>query len=143
MSKYRTDGEAAGYNVICVNYGGYNPYNPSDEANLDVHYSEGMANPAPFTFYSTGKGLSGTDDWDLAWVSYLLSMRIIPVQTISISYGETERENLVGYAYHLCGLLMQLGAHGVSVLCASGNSGVGKGDCLTSNGSIRFGPCSL
>lgn len=41
---------------------------------------------------------------------------------------------------YVCNLFAQLGARGVSALFASGNGGVGRGDCVTKDGSVQFSP---
>ncbi|KAH9007685.1 peptidase S8/S53 domain-containing protein, partial [Lactarius deliciosus] len=51
-------------------------------------------------------------------------------QTISTSYGGYEHNAPLEYATKVCDLFSQLGARGVSVLFASGDWGVGGGDCL-------------
>ncbi len=40
----------------------------------------------------------------------------------------------------VCDLFAQLGARGVSVLVATGDNGVGQGNCKTNDGSVRFIP---
>ncbi|KAH8980395.1 hypothetical protein EDB86DRAFT_2980451 [Lactarius hatsudake] len=59
-------------------------------------------------------------------------------QTISASYGNYEKFYPIDYAYEVCLLFVQLGARSASVLFASGNHGVGEGDCKTDGGTVRF-----
>src|SRR6266702_116916 len=139
MRKYRSDGADATYAVVRVNYGEYDPSHPTVEANLDVQYSEGMAYPTPHVFYSTGSGASGKEDWHLSWLEYLVKQPSIP-QTISVSYGYYERDLPPEYATRVCDLIAQLGARGVSVLFSAGDHGVGEGNCVTKDGSVRFKP---
>ena len=56
-------------------------------------------------------------------------------QIISSSYGDDEQTVPENYAKKVCNQFMQLGAKGVSFLCASGDNGVGAtGDCFTNDG---------
>lgn len=58
--------------------------------------------------------------------------------TISISYGDDEATVPDDYATTACDLFSQLGARGVSVLVASGDSGVGATGTCTVNGVKQF-----
>ncbi|KAH9062348.1 subtilisin-like protein [Lactarius vividus] len=138
MRKYRGADDAT-YEVVRVNGGGYDPTHPHEEANLDIQYAEAMAYPTPHVFYSTGGGPSGTDDWYVSWLEYILDQRDIP-QTISISYGYEERWTSREYASYVCNLFAMLGSLGVSVLVSSGNDGIGEGTCMNRNGVVRFIP---
>ncbi|KAH9062396.1 subtilisin-like protein [Lactarius vividus] len=137
MQKYRTDARDATYTVARVNSGGYDPNYPHQEANVDIQYAEAMAYPTPLIFYSTGKGPSGTDDYFVSFLEYILSQENIP-QTIAISYYRLE-ENFLSHEYivQVCDMFSRLGARGVSVILSSGNEGVGK-DCMMEDGSTRF-----
>ncbi|KAH9053895.1 peptidase S8/S53 domain-containing protein [Lactarius vividus] len=132
MLKYRPDGIDATYVVESVNGGEYDPNDPGREANLNIQLSEGMAYPTPHIFYSTKP--SPNNDYLLAWLDAVLSKQNIP-QTITTSYGTSENAFPRDYALHVCYLFAQLGARGVSVLFASGDDGVGRGDC-----AARFTP---
>ena len=70
-----------------------------------------------------------------------MSQKTIP-QTISTSYGDNERTVPLDYATSICNMFAQLGAMGVSVLFASGDSGVGGGSCRSNDGkgSKKFIP---
>jgi len=61
-------------------------------------------------------------------------------QTLSIMYGTDQRSLPQEYTFALCGLFSILGGHGVSVLVASGDDGVGRGDCIDLNGRFYFSP---
>ncbi|KAH9021364.1 peptidase S8/S53 domain-containing protein [Lactarius hengduanensis] len=126
MRKYRPDGIDATYVVLSVNGGGYNPNDPGKEANVDLQLSEGMTFPTPHIFYSTKK--SPTSEIFLVWLHDVLSKQDVP-QTITTSYGTSENSFPADYALQVCNLFAQLGTRGASVLFASGDSGVGKGDC--------------
>jgi tripeptidyl-peptidase-1 len=70
-----------------------------------------------------------------------MSQKTIP-QTISTSYGDDEQTVPLDYATSICNMFAQLGAMGISVLFASGDSGVGGGSCLSNDakGSKKFIP---
>ncbi|KAH9041618.1 subtilisin-like protein [Lactarius pseudohatsudake] len=55
------------------------------------------------------------------------------------SYANYETELPLDHAKAVCDLFTQLGARGVCVLIASGDEGVGEGDCMT-DGNVRFKP---
>ncbi|KAH9029812.1 peptidase S8/S53 domain-containing protein [Lactarius deliciosus] len=124
--KYRPDGIDATYVVESVNGAEYNPNNPGTEANFNIQLSEGMTYPTPHIFYSTKASPNG--DYFLAWLNAVLSKQTVP-QTITTSYGLFENAFPKSYATQVCYLFAQLGVRGVSVLFASGDDGVGKGDC--------------
>jgi tripeptidyl-peptidase I len=60
---------------------------------------------------------------------------------ISISYGENEQEVPKAYAKQVCNMFGQIGARGVSLIVASGDSGPGSA-CQTNDGknTTRFLP---
>ncbi|KAH8979849.1 subtilisin-like protein [Lactarius akahatsu] len=138
MSIYRSDGTNAAITIVQVNGGAYDPTNPTDESNLDTQYAAAMAYPTPVIFYSTGRGPAGTTDWLASWLGYILMEGINIPQTISISYVIDERLTSEEYATYMCIEFGMLGVLGVSVLIASGDDGVGKGDCVAKDGSVRF-----
>ncbi|KAH9071520.1 subtilisin-like protein [Lactarius deliciosus] len=112
MPKYRPDGIDATFTVALVNGGGYDTNNPGMEANADLQLSEGLP--------------------------CLVGCRPRPEelpQTITTSYGANEKSHPLDYAIRVCLLFAQLGARGTSVLFASGDYGVGEGDC-----TARFTP---
>jgi len=64
----------------------------------------------------------------------ILAQDNIP-QIISSSYGDDEQTVPYSYAKTVCDLFAQLGARGVTFLCASGDKGVGpSGTCITNDG---------
>ncbi|KAH9052982.1 subtilisin-like protein [Lactarius deliciosus] len=140
MDRFHGTETGATYTVVQVNNGGYDPMNPGTEANMNVQYASGMAYPTPITYYSVGDGPDGEDDPYLSWLNYMVDLDDADIpQTISTSYANKETNWPLDHARSLCDLFMQLGARGVSVLFASGNDGVGEGDCMT-NGNVRFVP---
>ncbi|KAI9444490.1 subtilisin-like protein [Lactarius indigo] len=148
MSRYRSDAVDPGptFTVIDVNGGVYDPEHPGYEANMDMQYAQGIAWPIRHVFYSIG-GLpdSGSFIPDsnqpennnepfLDWLEYIIKQEYIP-QTITTSYGGDEQTFPLDYAVSVCDLFAQLGARGVSVIFASGDLGVGGGDCRKNDGS--------
>ena len=142
------DAKDATFTVVQLNNGGYDEREPDAEANLGVQYATAIAHPTPIFFYSLGGDLrwSPTDnsipisgDPYLEWFGYLFREPKLP-QTISIPYGSYEKKLPQEYAEALCGLFTILGAQGVSVLCSSGNQGVGPENCDDGFGNIRFVP---
>ncbi|KAH9041189.1 subtilisin-like protein [Lactarius hengduanensis] len=124
MSIYCSDATNAAITVVQVNGGAYDPTNPTDESNLDTQYAVAMAYPTPVIFYSTGRGPAGKTDWLASWLGYIFME------------GLTSEE----YATYMCIEFGMLGVLGVSVLVPSGDDGVGKGDCVGKDGSVRFAP---
>ncbi|KAH9033399.1 subtilisin-like protein [Lactarius pseudohatsudake] len=139
MRTYRSDGADATFTVVQVNRGEYDPNHPTVEANLDTQYAGAMVYPTPVIFYSVGLGPSRTTDWFVYWFNYILAQKNIP-RTISSSYGLDESTYPEEHARYLCSLFAVLGLRGVSVIVASGDDGVGPGDCKTNDGSVRFLP---
>ena len=148
MAKYRSDGKDAGFHVEKVNGGGYKPsiQAPGDGANVGTQYTAAMAYPTPLVFYSIG----GEAQWDrdgrpivtdmyLEWFGNILDDPF-PPRTISIGYGEAERDLPWDYATSVCDLFARLGVRGVTVLAASGQDGVGAGDCVNGDGIVQFIP---
>ncbi|KAG9088874.1 hypothetical protein FRC07_012457, partial [Ceratobasidium sp. 392] len=114
---------------------------PGTEANLDVQYAGAITYPTPNIFYSTGgrapyqvdsNTAAPTNEPYLEWVNYVLSKSVLPL-TISTSYGDDEQTVPKDYAERVCKMFAQLGVRGVSLLFASGDSGVGGGQCLTNS----------
>ncbi|KAH8985707.1 subtilisin-like protein [Lactarius akahatsu] len=138
MRKYR-EADDATYKVVKINGGGNDPTHPHEEANLDIQYAEAMAYSPPHIFYSVGRGPSGTDDWYVTWLKYILDHRDIP-RTISISYGYEEKYTSREYAFYVCNMFAMLGSLGVSILVSSGNDGIGRGTCVNRDGRVRFIP---
>ncbi|RDL41680.1 Subtilisin-like protein [Venustampulla echinocandica] len=103
------------------------------EANLDVQYARAITQNIPNVYYSTGGrppwlGSGGnTNEPYLEFLNYLLALDddSLP-NTMSISYGDDEATVPIDYANTCCDLFAQLGARGVSILVASGDSGVGN-----------------
>ncbi|KAH9053076.1 peptidase S8/S53 domain-containing protein [Lactarius vividus] len=147
MTVFRHDSDLddATFTVELVNGGQYDPSWPGMEANLDMQYAQAIAYPTPHIFYSIGgkitwslddyKPIAG--DFFLMWMAYLIPKEKIP-QTMSASYGLKEKDAPAEYARSVCDLFMQLGACGVSIIFASGDDGVGAGNCQDASGKTQF-----
>ncbi|KAI0107778.1 peptidase S8/S53 domain-containing protein [Nemania sp. FL0031] len=143
MNKFTISGfgnSAQSYTCVTVS-GGSCPTNPTGgnigiEANLDVQYARAITSDIPNVFYSTG----GEDDSiyeDLA--EYILGLAASSrPNVISVSYGGDEYEVALSVADATCNLFSELGAAGISVLYASGDSGVG--DSCTISGKKAYIP---
>ncbi|KAF8259977.1 subtilisin-like protein [Lactarius quietus] len=149
MKECRTDAVDATFKVEQINGGKNIPNKPSSEANQNIQYAQAIAYPTPHIFYSNGGEMSlipgsnkpAKDDAFQAWLNYVISQETAP-RTISTSYGDYEKDVPLEYATALCDLYAQLGARGVSVLVASGNDGVGYGNCIADKdtGRVQFIP---
>ncbi|KAI9743211.1 MAG: hypothetical protein M1818_003057 [Claussenomyces sp. TS43310] len=120
------------YKCTTVNGGSCPSNGDGTEANLDVQYARAITKEIPNTFYSVGGSPpivgGGTNDNEpyLEFLDYLLGLSSSSLpNTISISYGDDEATVPLDYADNVCNLFSQLGARGVSILVASGDSGVG------------------
>ncbi|KAF8267624.1 subtilisin-like protein [Lactarius quietus] len=150
MSECRADAvnPLAAITHVETNGGGYNPSDPSHEANQNIQYAEALVYPTPIRFYSTGgdfKIMPGTNkpargDFFLEWLLFVLDQEKVP-QTIIMSYGAFEKYIPSEYGTTICNMFAELGSRGASVLIATGNFGVGPpgpGDCLDGYGRFRF-----
>ncbi|KAI5367380.1 Putative peptidase S53, activation domain, peptidase S8, subtilisin, Ser-active, Sedolisin [Septoria linicola] len=121
----------------------------SGEANLDQQYLLATGWPVNMhTYIVGGRGLLQPDldqptqadnenEPYLDWLNFVLAQPDSELpHTISTSYGENEQSVPVKYRRKVCDLFGQLGARGVSVLFASGDTGVGSA-CQTNDGKNR------
>lgn len=131
-----------------------NSTSSSIEANLDVQYTISLSHPVHNHFYSTpGRGPlvpdldqptqeSNENEPYLDLLTHLLAQpdSALP-HTLTTSYGEDEQSVPEQYSRTVCSMFGQLGARGVSVLFASGDTGVGSA-CQTNDGrnTTRFLP---
>ncbi|KAH9160140.1 subtilisin-like protein [Lactarius sanguifluus] len=142
MTEFRTPGEDATFSVVQVQGGGDNPDTPGVEANLDTQYTGAMTYPTTNVFYSIGVSPERVDPI-LNFIAYMFMKEKRIPQTITTSYGGPEYGFPLDYATRVCRLFAELGVRGVSVLFSSGDSGVGKGDCLlevNGHASVHFVP---
>ncbi|KAF2101914.1 subtilisin-like protein [Rhizodiscina lignyota] len=113
------------------------------EGNLDAEYVFGIAYPTKVQAYNTGGRApvimdlgtpTDTNEPYMNWLDYMLDLEN-PPQTITTSYGDDEQSVPMSYAITVCNQLAQLGARGVSLLFASGDTGVGmNGTCFSNDG---------
>ena len=150
MQQFFPDVTMVIFNVVPINGAEYDPGQPNGQEDFNLQYAEGLTYPTPVVFYSTG-GLppfkpddstpTDVNEPFLDWLEYMLDQPNIP-QTITVGYGDNEQTVPLDYATNVCKLFAQFGARGVSVLFASGDSGVGMGDCVANDGSgdVHFLP---
>ena len=107
---------------------------PGPTSSVAIQYASAMAYPTPLTYYGTS-----VDENLLARFLDLLLDEPVVIQTLSISYNYfTELVMPPQLADSICDKFARLGARGTSVLVASGNWGVGNGDCEDGEGNIKF-----
>lgn len=139
LAKFAISGfgnSAQSYTCTTVNSGLCPASNPGIEANLDVQYARAITSDIPNEFYSVG----GNDNQIYEYLSeYILALSAAErPNVISVSYGGDESSVTKSVATTTCNQFAQLGAAGVSVLFASGDSGVGSG--CTISGSKAYQP---
>lgn len=119
---------------------------PDIEADLDSETMLGIGWPTPLIAYTVGGSPPYTPDDNtptdtnepyLAWLEYVLATSDDDLaKVISTSYDDDEQTVPLSYAQRACNEFAQLGARGVSLFFASGDSGVGSsGSCLSNNGT--------
>jgi tripeptidyl-peptidase-1 len=88
-------------------------------------YTVGLATGVPISFLSVG---NNTEDGELEGfldtVNFAAAQDTVPT-VMSTSYGEDEDALSPALSYQMCAAFAALGARGVSILFASGDSGVG------------------
>ena len=145
LESYRPEAVAAAYQfkveVIANGTNNQNQLNETEleagtelEGNLDAETILGISWPTPLTAFTTGgsppfkpddETPTDTNEPYLTWVQYVLS-HPNPPQVISTSYDDDEQTVPLSFAKSVCNSFAQLGARGVSLLFASGDSGVGS-----------------
>ncbi|KAF4820247.1 Tripeptidyl-peptidase sed3 [Colletotrichum siamense] len=122
------------------------------ELNFDMQYTASLSNPVPNIVTAVaGDGpikleLGGqpgdtTEPW-LIWLDAMLKLPDDQLpHTITTSFGENEQSLPDGYIQQICNQFGALGARGVTMFAASGDSGPGN-TCVTNDGtaSTRFNP---
>ncbi|SPQ27063.1 3b4ce87e-23c5-4d6f-9497-59dc2eff6b60 [Thermothielavioides terrestris] len=149
---YMTGWQGLNFTVELVNGGDNDQHSIADsmEANLDAQYLLGISHPIPLVEYSVGgrgplvptanqPSPPGSNEPYLEFLLYMASLNdsALP-QTISTSYGEEEQSVPRDYALKVCDMFKQLGARGVSVLFASGDSGPGNRCESNTNNATYF-----
>ncbi|KAI0827199.1 family S53 protease-like protein [Trametes gibbosa] len=136
LKTYRPDMDpATNFSVTLLDGGNNDQDVPSvSEGELDIQYTVGLATNVPVEYIMVGiKAQDGDLDGYLDEVNYLLSQKA-PPQVLTTSYGFAESGLSFKLADKLCKAYAQLGARGVSILYASGDSGVG---CKTNSTSFQ------
>ncbi|CEJ82373.1 hypothetical protein VHEMI02442 [[Torrubiella] hemipterigena] len=115
------------YEVLPINGGKNNEANPSDEATLDIQCAAGLG-AGNAGFYALG--INNTQIWAfednlLTLASYLATADDAPA-VISNSFGIDEEFVTQSYAVRICNDFMKACSRGVTVLCSTGDSGVGN-----------------
>lgn len=99
---------------------------PGGEANLDIQYMTAVSGGVPTEFWSFGGRSPDTkavNEPFLAFMTYLNDRGHVP-SVVSTSYGEDEGSTSFDYARKVQAEFMVAGIRGVSLLFASGDSGV-------------------
>ncbi|KAF2840230.1 tripeptidyl-peptidase-like protein [Patellaria atrata CBS 101060] len=156
LRDYAPEAVGANFSFTSVNGGVLPQDSPENsvEANLDIDYTVSLSYPIPNTYYSTaGRGPlvpdldqpTQEDNANEPYLEFFTYLSNLPdnelPQTLTTSYGEDEQSVPASYARRVCNLIGQLGARGVSVIFASGDTGVGSA-CQTNDGrnTTRFLP---
>ncbi|KAK2759585.1 vesicle formation at the endoplasmic reticulum [Emmonsiellopsis sp. PD_33] len=152
---YAPELEGASFDVVSIN-GGLNLQNSSlgsGEASLDIDYAIGLSNATSVYYTTAGVGQlipdleqpNQTENRNEPYLDQLHFLLDLPDEelpaVLTTSYGENEQSVPEKYTNATCSLFAQLGARGVSVLFASGDSGVGSA-CQSNDGknTTRFNP---
>lgn len=113
------------------------PQKPGDEASLDIQYIMSIGEAIPTWVWSTAGRHEKQEPW-LDWLFAVSNATLIP-KLFSVSYGEPEEEITTAYQLRVGVEFQKLGARGVSLLYASGDSGP---DCSKDCKKFRPGfPC--
>jgi tripeptidyl-peptidase-1 len=144
LRRFRADARGAIVIVVPVNGGETYQSPPGPRGSLDTQYSVALTYPTQVVYYTIGgtrnispNGEPGPGDQYLEWLLYMTNLPRVP-QTISVPYFTDELDIPEEYATSLCLLFGQLGTLGSSVLVASGDDGVGRGNCRDSSGKVQF-----
>ncbi|SLM34708.1 tripeptidyl peptidase protein [Lasallia pustulata] len=113
------------------------------KGNLDAETLIAIDYPTPLIAFTIGgrppfdpsaPTTTDTNEPYVTWLNYVLAQPDLP-QTISTSYGADEQTVPYAYATLACQQFAQLGAGGITLLFASGDSGVGPTRaCLSNDG---------
>eukprot|EP00029_Vermamoeba_vermiformis_P013384 TRINITY_DN82_c0_g1_i1.p1 TRINITY_DN82_c0_g1~~TRINITY_DN82_c0_g1_i1.p1 ORF type:complete len:569 (-),score=177.51 TRINITY_DN82_c0_g1_i1:73-1779(-) len=118
---------------------GYDGWGAGTEASLDIQYIMSVGNQVPTTFWSVKDPTDPNEDAFLKWMLQVDKVSKVPL-VFSVSYGEDEDELTSQYAYRVNTEFQKQGLRGISVLFASGDSGVG-GDSFGCNAFVPDFPC--
>ncbi|OSD07716.1 family S53 protease-like protein [Trametes coccinea BRFM310] len=127
LKQYRPDMDpSTNFTVTLLDDGNNDQDQPSvSEGELDIQYTVGLATNVSVDYVMVGiKWQDGALEGYLDEVNYLLSLDN-PPQVLTTSYGMPEDSLPFNLTDKLCKAYAQLGARGVSILYAAGDSGVG------------------
>ncbi|KAI8970637.1 family S53 protease-like protein [Trametes punicea] len=127
LKQYRPDmNPSTNFSVILLDGGNNDQDQPSvSEGELDIQYTVGLATDVPVDYIMVGVNWQdGALEGYLDEITYLLSQDD-PPQVLTTSYGMSESNIPFSLTDKLCKAYAQLGARGVSILFAAGDSGVG------------------
>jgi tripeptidyl-peptidase I len=157
LKQYRPEAAPAAYTFqVQVIAGGDDQQTPNTpdqlaagkdlEGNLDVETILAIDYPTPLIAFTTGgsppfipdEGTpTNTNEPYIVWLQYVLAQKSLP-QAISTSYADDEQTVPYAYANSVCRGFAQLGARGVSLFFASGDSGAGPtGECISNDGKNK------
>ncbi|KAF8262439.1 peptidase S8/S53 domain-containing protein, partial [Lactarius quietus] len=109
------------------------------ESNTCMQYTQSIAIGGSLEWDDSGE--PNTVDQYSTWFKYLLKKRTRESHRRSSFRLVSPERILPGeYLLEVCFLFAQLSVRGVSVLVATGDDGVGEGDCKTSTGDVQFMP---
>ncbi|KAF7358649.1 Family S53 protease-like protein [Mycena sanguinolenta] len=134
------DPKAETFTVVSLDGGANAPSadDVSDEANLDIQYTAGLATGVPLQFLSVGGEDFATALLDTAT---FIDGLVDPPTVVSTSYSENEDLFGTTMACKICDSYLALGARGISVLFSSGDGGVRGGhDDLSECNNNTFVP---
>eukprot|EP00753_Platysulcus_tardus_P005849 PLAT13725.4.p1 GENE.PLAT13725.4~~PLAT13725.4.p1 ORF type:complete len:551 (-),score=292.13 PLAT13725.4:810-2462(-) len=102
--------------------------NPGTEASLDIEYIMAMGSNVTTYFYYTPGNAPHNDQNEpfLTWLTTVADEKRPPF-VLSTSYGDVESSVSLTYADRINTEFKKLGSRGISLLYASGDSGVGSG----------------
>ncbi|KAI0674061.1 family S53 protease-like protein [Trametes maxima] len=127
LKMFRPDMDpATNFTVTLLDSGNNDQDVPSvSEGELDMQYTVGLATNVSIDYIMVGiKWQDGALEGYLDEINHLLSLDH-PPQVLTTSYGMAENSLSFELTDKLCKAYAQLGARGVSILFASGDSGVG------------------
>jgi len=102
---------------------GPNGWGAGIEASLDIEYIMATGQHIPTLFWSNG-GLTKGQEPFLKWIAALNALSEPPL-VVSVSYGDDEDSLSADYMIRIDQEFQKAGVRGVSILFASGDSGVG------------------
>ncbi|KAI0828483.1 subtilisin-like protein [Trametes gibbosa] len=138
LTMFRPDADpTTNFTVVGID-GGTNPQDgPSvSEGELDIQYTVGIATNVPVTYYFSGEDFQDGDLEGLLDEANVILSEDNPPKVLTTSYGlPSETDMSFALTDKLCKAYAQMGARGISVLYASGDSGVG---CPSDSNDLVF-----